>query len=191
MIKLTIKHEGKEYSGELPSSWNEIKVRHFIAMNEERSETSLLSFLAGIDLDIIENARNDISQIVEKMNILFNEPPPDLEKLKRRELFIDGKKIKFPKDLNFTRYGQKSLVRNLLASDVPIETIVPDVFAIYAQPIIDGKFDSTRIEAIKSQVLNLPIVEVYPHVLFFFKRLRESRLNSRAKLAQYLKPPDN
>lgn len=191
MIKLSIKTETETHHGTLPDSWNEIKVRDFIGMNSGLTELELIALLSGIDVEHVENAKNDLTPIVERMNELFNEPPPDLQKLKRKVLTMDGKKIVFPTSINFTRYGQKSMVKNLIQSNDKLETIVPDVFAIYAQPIVDGKFDSNRIEAIKKQVENMPIVDVFPHVFFFFKKLKGLKIHLLTKSNQFQKHPHN
>lgn len=171
MIKLTIKHAGETISGDLPETWREIKVKHFIGMNSNLNEFELISLLSGIDRSILENTETSMEPAIVRMNQLFNQPPPELEKLERKTLTMDGKKIVFPKSINFTRYGQKSMVKNLIQENEKLEQIVPDVFAIYAQPIIDGRFNSERIDAIKHDVENMPIMSVFPHVLFFFKKL--------------------
>jgi hypothetical protein len=173
MIKLTIKHEKKEYSGTLPETWQEIKVKHFIGMNDQLKELELIELLSGINLEFLENTETDFAPVIEKMNTLFNEPPPDMLKLKKKTLQLNGKSIDFPKSIEFTRFGQKSMVKNLIQEHKNMEAIISDVFAIYAQPIMDGKFDSNRIELIKGQIDELPIVDVFPHVLFFFQKLRE------------------
>ena len=176
MIKLIIKHEGQVIEGAIPSGWPELKVKHFIGLNSKLSEIELLSLLSDLDLSMLENTETDLSPFTEKLTALFSEVPPDLKKLKRQKIKMLDKEIIFPSSINFSRYGQKSMVKNLIQSNDHLEAIVPEVFAIYAQPIIDGKFDSTRIDAIKNEVNELPIMQVFPHVFFFFKKLKELKL---------------
>ncbi len=103
---------------------------------------------------------------------LYNSKPLDLTAQQKGKIVIEGKEIQFPKSLDFTRFGQKSMTKNLIRDNDKLELIVSEVFAIYAQPLIDGKFISERIPEIKSIVDDLPIVSVFPYTFFFFKRLR-------------------
>ena len=181
MIKLTIKHEGETLEGHLPNSWQELTVKQYIGLNSKLTEAQLVSLLSGLDLSFIENTSTDLEPVIARLNEWFGEIPPDMKELKRVTISMEGKVINFASSINFTKFGQQSMVKNLIQEHNNLEVIVPDVFAIYAQPIIDGKFDSTRIEAIKGLVNQLPIMQVYPHVLFFFKKLKRMKLHLLTK----------
>jgi hypothetical protein len=58
-----------------------------------------------------------------------------------------------------------------------MRAIIADVFAIYAQPSIDGKFDSNNLEPIKKAIEAMPIIQVLPWVIFFLKRLKRLKIN--------------
>jgi hypothetical protein len=49
--------------------------------------------------------------------------------------------------------------------------IVADALAIYAQPLIDGKFDGHKLEPIKKAIESLPIVLAFPWCVFFLRSL--------------------
>jgi hypothetical protein len=175
MIEVIIKHEGQKFTGEMPGTWAELKVKHFIHLAEQKEEMTLVSLLTGIPLEALENTKADLSRVLIRVNELFKEIPQEMADLPRLPIEINGQQIEFPKSIKFTRWGQKSLVKNLINSDKEVIDIIPDVFAIYVQPLLDGKFDSNRIEEVKGLISEMPVIEVFPHVIFFFQKLKQMR----------------
>lgn len=157
----------------IPATFEELTVKQFLLLEAGGTDLQILSVLSGEDLEEIENTNVDLEPAMKRVAQLYNQKPIDLEKQKKGKIEIEGKSIVFPSSLNFTRYGQKSMVKNLIRSNEKIELIVSEVFAIYAQPLIDGKFDSSRVPEIKEIVDNLPIVSVFPYTVFFFKKLKQ------------------
>jgi len=160
----------------VPGSWAELSVKQFLTLEAGGTDIEILSGLSGNSLEEIENTNVDLSPAMERVAQIYSQKPPDLEKQKKGKIIIEGKEIKFPTSLNFTRFGQKSMTKNLIRDNERLELIVSEVFAIYAQPLIDGKFISERIPEIKRIVDNLPIISVFPYTVFFFKRLRRLKL---------------
>ena len=157
---------------QVPASFEDLTVKQFLFLEAGGTDLEVLSVLSGEDLSELENTDTDLDPAMKKVYSLLNQKPPDLAKQKKGKIVLEGKEIKFPSTLNFTRYGQKSMVKNLIRDNEKIELIVAEVFAIYAQPIIDDKFDSARIPAIKALVEDLPIIAVFPYTVFFFKKLK-------------------
>ena len=176
-MKFTIKHEGKEINATLPDSWNDLTVKQFISLNDKLTPLERLSSLSNTNLSFIENTGTDLTPAINYLNEVFSKVPPDLKKLKKGNIQFEGKTIKPPKNLNFTRFGQKSMIKNLIQSDNTIEKMVAEVFAIYVQPLLDGKFDSKRIEEITKQVLKMKITAVFPWVVFFFQQLKKLKFH--------------
>jgi hypothetical protein len=156
----------------IPGTFEELTVKQFLKLEAGGTDMEILSVLSGESLEEIENTDVDLSPAMARVAELYNSKPPDLTKQKRSKIIIEGKEIKFPSSLDFTRFGQKSMTKNLINDNEKLELIVSEVFAIYAQPLIDGKFISERIPEIKELVDNLPIISVFPYTVFFFKRLR-------------------
>jgi hypothetical protein len=176
-MRLIIEHEGEQQIGVIPSTFEDLSVKQFLALEAGGTDLQILSVLSGIDLTYIENTGVDLSPAMQKIYRLMNQKPPDLNKAKKQKIIIEGKEINFPKTLNFTRYGQKSMVKNLIqANDDKLELIVSEVFAIYAQPILDGNFDSSRIPAITEVVDNMKIIDVFPYAVFFLERLKRLKI---------------
>ena len=161
---------------QVPARFEDLSVKQFLALEAGGTDLEILAILSGEDLSELENTEVDLDPTMKKVYELLNKKPPDLEKQKKGKIVLEGKEINFPTSLNFTRYGQKSMVKNLIRDNKKLEAIVSEVFAIYAQPILDGKFDSSRIPAIKDLVDNLPIIEVFPYTVFFFKKLKLLKL---------------
>jgi hypothetical protein len=177
MIKFEIRYEGDKIKGTVPSSWEELTVKQWAALRPENRDLEIVSILSGIDLEILENTKGDLSPVVEMVYKALADMPSDLKDLPRQAITIMGKRVAFPKNLDFTRYGQKALTKNLLRDAEDMRAIIADVFAIYAQPSIDGKFDSNNLEPIKKAIEAMPIIQVLPWVIFFLKRLRRLKIN--------------
>ena len=176
-MKFTIKHEGKEINATLPDSWNDLTVKQFIALNDKLTPLERLSSLSNTNLSFIENTGTDLQPAIDYLNSVFSKVPPDLKKIKKGNIIFNGKTIKPPKNLNFTKFGQKSMIKNLINSDRTLQSMVAEVFAIYVQPILDGKFDSKRIDAITKEVLKMKITEVFSWVVFFFHQLKKLKFH--------------
>ena len=178
MIKVKILDKGKiKYEGQVPESWDEVTVRNYIGIQTITNDAELLSCLSGIPADIIDNTNANLAPAFEVINKYLSVKPKEFEKIRGHKITIDEKEIPFPRSIDFTTFGQNSLVKTLLNDNQnDLEKIVPDVFAIYLQPIADGKFDRERVPYWRERVLDLPIVEVRPHVLFFLRRLRTMRV---------------
>ena len=187
-MKFTIKHEGREINATLPDDWNDLTVKQFLDLNKKLSHLEVLASLSNLNLSFIENTNTDLTPAIDYLNRLFSKVPPDLASLPKKPIIFEGKKIKVPKNLNFTKFGQKSLIKNLIESEDKVESMVSEVFAIYLQPVLDGKFDSKRIPDIERQVLKLKITDVFPWVKFFFLRLKILKFSLPNKSKEYLQP---
>ena len=170
-MKVSINYEGKKHTGTIPESWDELTVKHFIGLESKSTDIEIIALLSGLDRVMLENSNGNFKPVIAKIAELFNEKPPEMEKAPKKPIIIEGKKIKFPKSVDFTSFGQQQMVKNLIYANKEITQIISEVFAIYAQPLIDGKIDSQRVEEVKKTIDNLPILMVFPYVVFFFKRL--------------------
>ena len=176
-MRLIIKHKGGEQIGRIPEAWSELSVKQFLSLEAGLTDLPLLSVLSGIDLEYIENTDADLTPALNRIYQIYNEKPPELEKLPKRPIKIDGKTIKMPDNINNILFGQKSIVQNLLKDNPEnVAPIISRVFAVFAQPVLDGVFRSSRLDAVTKQIDNLKIIDVFPYVLFFFKKLRHWRI---------------
>lgn len=191
MKQIRIKHEGADIIGSVPEKWSELKVKHFLLLEEDFNEVDFISVFMGVDKQIIENTKGDLKPVVKAITNLFTEKPPNFQEAKKEPVLLEGKELKFPDKLDFTRFGQKAMLKNIVSNPDGFDKDIPLIFAIYAQPLIDGKFDSTRIERVKDLVNELPIEQVYPYVVFFFKRLNALRNHFLAKSQLFPKLPNS
>lgn len=179
MIPITIKTKEKEYKSHVPEGWHELNVDQFIQLQKEPKGLEVLAVLLNLPIEVVENAIVEIS--MHYFEWVTVAPLQKLDEYPREDFYLMGTQLKLPKKVEFTLYGQKSMLKALLHDKEDLQEIIPDVFALYAQPLIDGKFDSSRLEDVKEAVLKAPIIKVYPWVVFFFRRLliwkTESQLN--------------
>jgi len=175
MIELTIKTPKKNYDLKSPSVWEEVTVNQFIQLESNwdgKDLVQLLSILTGLDRDILANSsRKILNQVDSIVSFIFTDPP-NFNKLKRKAtIIIDGKPIKMPTSLEMEPFGAALLILGVLEKPSDIIPKIPYIMAVYSQPVIDGKFKEDRIKAIEQIINDMPIVEVYPHCFFFFRKL--------------------
>lgn len=174
---------GKEIiKGKVPNKFNELTVKQWRYLRPNVSDTELMSILTGIDKIKIENSKVDLSEIVKIVYQGILEAPEDFNNLEKKSIYILGKEIKFPKNINFTMYGQKAMATNAITECKDLREIVSDLIAIYAQPSIDGQFDSTKVERVKNYVDNMPLVTCWPWAVFFLKK---SKMQKKSLLSDY------
>lgn len=185
MKRFKIHYDDDIIGGQIPDLWEELTVKQWAALRPNVSDLELLSVLSGIDLGYLENTEADLSPAIEHVYQSIKDMPEDLNHLARKPLNILGHQIKFPKDINFARYGQKAMVKNAIQGAEDMREIVSDVIAIYAQPSIDGKFDSAKLDPIKKAIDNLPIIMAWPWAVFFLKKLSALRRTYLSDWKQY------
>lgn len=195
MIDLTIKAKKKSYKLKCPGNWNEVTVKQFIGLEfwDGKDVLQLLSILTGLDVDIIANSDSSTKDKIGEVVAFIYDNPPDFNKLKRKKYIIiggkpatcrhwifwkktkiiGGTKVKMPTSLEMETYGQTIMVEQILNNDKDKEVkgMISEIMAIYVQPKLDGKFIESRVEEIKPIIDEMPIIIVYPHCFFFFKKL--------------------
>ena len=191
MLKLVLKHEGKEIICKVPSSWEEVTVAQFIRLETNREPLTalhLLDLLTEVDLSILENTRADLSSLINESLLFFSQDPPQWRSLEQRPFFVfAGKSYDVPKDLELERFGQKILLQTKI-DELPegdITPIIPYAVALYMQPIVYGAFESGKIEALEAEIMHSPIVDIFPISAFFFKKLNASIRLGKPILKQY------
>ncbi len=161
----------------IPKRFEDLTVKQFLLLKGGGTSLEILSILSGESLEAIQNSDVNLDPAMNRVDELYKDKPLDLENSKMQPVFIESKEIKIPRRNNwgYTKYGQTSMIKNLIRESEELEFIISEVFAIYAQPIIDGTFDPKRIPEIKSIIDDMPIVKVYPYTVFFLNRLKITR----------------
>jgi len=132
MKRLIIKNEGSDVVAIIPENWEELKVKHFLCLESDFEEVDFISAFMDVPKEDIENITGNLGPIIETIQSLFYQKPPDFSKEKKRVLTMEGKEIKFPNSLDFTRYGQKSMLKNILLKETGIEQEISTIFALLA-----------------------------------------------------------
>lgn len=182
MKKFKIIYGKETIRGKVPNKFNELTVKQWRYLRPNVTDTELMSILTGVDKIKIENSKVDLSEIIKVVYEGILEAPEDFNNLEKKPIYILGKKIKFPKNINFTTFGQKAMATNAITECEDLREIVSDLIAIYAQPSIDGQFDSTKVERVKNYVDNMPLVTCWPWAVFFLKK---SKMQKKSLLSDY------
>jgi len=178
MKRFKIHHDDDIIGGQIPDSWEELTVKQWAALRPDVTDLELLSILSNIDLSYLENTRADLSPAIEHVYHSIKDMPADLNKLPKKAISLLGHQIKFPKDLNFERYGQKFMLKKLQQEKDDMREVVADALAIYAQPLIAGTFDGTKLDPIQKALASLPLLLALPSCLFFLTTLNASKMTS-------------
>ena len=179
--------EDETITATIPETWNEITVAQFVRLETDRWDgkdaIQLLGILSGVNVKKLDNLEG--KQATKLYDVLSDAlafvagDPPDFEALSIKNKFnLNGRDLDVPNDLEMERIGQKILLANLMQNDNMTKQI-PQALAIYFQPIYDKveKFDRKRIPVIVDHINRTPIIEAYPIVSFFFRKLTNLKRN--------------
>jgi hypothetical protein len=184
MITATI--NGKKVA--FPASWAEVTVNQFfnirsIDPKKEQAQVifEVLDILTGIpastwyDMEANQVSTDTILGLIE-----FIKEPIEWEGLEvPKEVVLNGKTCKVPKDLELKTYGQAVLFESKILPVVldkgELTDVLKTALAIYLQPIYTGeKFDGEKLEEMEEVVGALPIYTAFPVANFFFRKYLRS-----------------
>ena len=177
--------DGKELTGHIPETWDDLTVKQYIALTDASTNVEMLSSLTGIDYWWFENTNIDLSSYIMHLDKLIKSiPDPGEVKKKVKAFEIMGKRVA-PKDISDLTWLQKDMIKALLLNEEDFVKMLPRCFAIWVTPTIYGSFMSNKVEAVEREINSLKAKEVYPWVVFFFKKLQTEKINLLASLSQY------
>ncbi len=173
MIIAKFKYEGETIKATIPSNWDEMKVRHYLALETTSNPLELMALLSDVDLTKILNTRTDITPVINKLIGLLNSEPPDFKKMPKRLIEIEGQTVKIPTDFTKITFGQSAMIETYIgAADGDERKAIAQIMAVILQPILDKKpFDLDRAGAIEAKINELSIRDVFPNIFFFWKAL--------------------
>jgi hypothetical protein len=190
MIIANFKFEGEKLTARVPSKWAEMKVRHFLAVETTKNPLELLALLSDVDLKKVLNTRTDISPLINKLVELLNSEQPNYKDTPPRDLVLSGVIHKIPRDFTNITFGQSAMIENYIAAAEGDERkAIAQIMAVVMQPIIDaGPFDLDRAELLELEILELPIIDVFPNVVFFWEKLTQYIVIGLRNYREYQQP---
>lgn len=174
MIKYSFTYQGKTIKAEAPQNWNEVKLKHYINLETDKSAIEMLAFMSDVDRLALLNTKKDLTPVLNLVVRFLNQNPPDFKKVKpSRYIVLGGKKIKLPSDLNEISFGQSAMIEKALQDNEGDQRkALPMALAVVLQPLFDnGDFDDKRVNDVLEMVNDLPIIEALPAVFFFYQTL--------------------
>lgn len=190
MIIINFDKNGTKTRAELPSKWEEMTVKQYLQIETTKNGFELLALLSGVPLDDILNTKTDLSAIVQKMTELLSETPPNFREVPRRLIEIEGKTVKIPSNFQNVTFGQSALIESYLQESKDDErAAVAQCMGVILQPLLDGgRFNLDRAAEITRKVEEMPIIDVFPNVFFFWTKLQNYLIIGRTNYA-LLNPP--
>lgn len=158
-------------SVELPTSWDEVKVHHFIdPLFLSGNPIKLLAALSGVPEKQLANTTEDVTNKFKKVTDFMAADPLGWRGNKdQKRVTIKGKTYDVPENIELKMFGQKIMLGQAIKKSEFIYGAIPDAFAIYFGPMIypDDWYEIERQNELKRLVLDMPISQVYPVATFF------------------------
>lgn len=171
MIKVHFKSKGETIKAKIPSTWEEVTVKQFMALEHLDKPLEILASVMDKDLSFIQNTRTNLRPIMDKMLELFNDKPPTFDTDKPQGFGLLGKRVRFPRDIDNMLFGCVSQITELQEDGLNKNLL--KIAGIAIQPVIDGEFIEDK-QAYYSELIGaLPIVEVFPELFFFAEKLKK------------------
>jgi len=170
LIELTINNKSKVVS---PSKWSEITAKQLIdiELTDKKNVLELFSILLGMELSIVESAKDKRLEEAVFACVAFIFAPPDWEKFKQPSHFnFKGKLYEVPTDFNKMMVGQKVLLSQVAADQESMVANMCKSVAIGMHPVIDDVkiYDAERVDEIEKELMEENGLEVYALSRFFF-----------------------
>jgi hypothetical protein len=166
-----------EYTYTLPTTWQEVTVGQFIALNDYANELSaarLLSIFTGMDYDVLLNLPIEHFNVVVLPEMGFiGEKFDPFKEPRKKTIHIGQYDFEAIIDPGRERLGQKlflqQLVNNAITNNVQHYNLICPVVACYYAPFVhpEKKWDEKHVYQFAKLVENTPISEAYPEANFF------------------------
>lgn len=168
--------KGKTYY--LPERWEEVTVKQWLELRFAERFSDVLSVLASIPIEKVRQATDLTLDTRISPYLKWIETQPDWENLKPpKKVMFKGKEIRIPSDLGYSTFEQVENLKITVSQELERQQdkesftyhdiIVPAV-SEYLQPLYDGTtYDTDRAKEYEEEVLQMPILEVYPIASFF------------------------
>lgn len=176
MINFKFKIGKETISALLPTSWEEITVKQFQALNFKTWNgldiVQAIAQLSGVDASLLYETKSKPLEAVYSTLAFLQEPAPNWEELKhQKQITLWGKVIEIPKDLELESFGLWVEFQQLAE-----EADLAKIAALYLQPVLHGKIDLKLREKVYQDLLNHKVMEIAPIVQFFFQKCRDYRI---------------
>jgi hypothetical protein len=170
---------GEKLKVTYPDSWDEITLDQFMKIEKLgiADPLTLFSILAGVELDFASGLDQELEPLVwDSVYFLFGESP-DWKEAKCPKMFIiDGKPYAIPK-IEKQTLGQSVMVTQLVNNSETLFEVIPEMLAIYFQPLVTGgKFDREKIDIVRQSILKSTAVDCMGVANFFLRKPKLLRL---------------
>ena len=187
MIRFIFDINGVKTKAVMPEQWEEVTLQQVMDLNHARKTDKtadpllLFAALSGQKLSELNNTPTNLFEpFLDHLKLLSGQEPKWVKLKHPDEIRLNSKTIKVPKDLGFERFGQKVLGLDILErynkekEDLDKLDSLPEILALYFQPLYDGKFDRNRVDTVKKYVLNMKALQAVPIANFFLDNLLKS-----------------
>jgi len=194
----------------IPSGYNDLTVDQFQRIVKEwdgKNKLKIFSILLGSEIDGISYSKDEklITAFWDCIKFLYTEKI-DWAGLPLPEFFAYQdetgiRQIKIPKNLGRLSLGQNIAIRDAMdlvsreteericfTPGFTFESLIAYVCSVYLQPLItNSPFDDEKAAEIERQILQMPIVKMYPIGFFFLNQLMNSGKKSTLTLSHLIR----
>ena len=185
MIKFKFKFNNKTITATVPSNWDEVTVKQFIAMDcatwDSLDIVEIIGVLSGVDVSRLYKTKSKPLDAVYAAMDFLKQKPPDWEKIQHQDyITIWDKTIKIPQDLELEAFGLWIEFQQLSES-----RDIAKICALYLQPVLYGKVDRDQRKHVEQSILDMPIIIMLPIFNFFLMMSNEFQVYGKPVLNQY------
>lgn len=171
----------RKFNGEVvsyPGSWDEINFFQYLQLSlGVSSDAELVAIMTGMPIEQVEYSTDIVAYGDILNSFMWYADVPEFKK--PGSLVIEGKTIELPKDIGNHSVRQfeqlKAIIAELYVDSEPNYNQViqkyPMMCAIYIQPLLDGKYDYSKVKELSDKLYMLPAKDIVGLGTFFFKRL--------------------
>ena len=160
---------------DIAERWDELTLDQLIKVEKKGTIDPLEMFciLTGMDLTFLDNQKESLeAEVFDIIQPLFRAAMKQALHQRPARLLISGKAIEVPRPDKAT-LGQSIMFMNMVESSKDIYELVPDMLAIYFQPLIHGgPFDRTRLKEAREEVMKAPGMDCISVFSFFLSNQR-------------------
>jgi hypothetical protein len=179
MLSITI---GKERY-KLPQSYREMTYNQYLSLCKDKDSNlmSRLAILLNTTIETLEGAtmeKETEKKILASLNWFNN--LPDFDKIELPDyIFLEGKKCRVPKDIDYETFGQRHYAQEIIMKyekeGYLLIDLLPKLCAIYFEPIWSDKpFEIKRVQNFESIIKESSFLDIYKIGSFFLRIYSES-----------------
>lgn len=186
MKRVKFKTDRGLMSLDIAERWEELTLDQLIQVEKKGTldPLEMFSILTGMDLIFLDNQKESLEgEVFDMIQPLFRAASGHGDHPRPARLWMGGKAYEVPRPDKAT-LGQSILFMNMAENAKDLYDLVPDMLAIYFQPLLHGgTFDRHRLKEAKESILKAPGMDCLAVFTFFLSSQKRWKTTSAVFLS--------